>query len=317
MPNWKPGFKWARTVNAAFTERREKLAFAVAQTWIARATPIRIGVGVLRNMGAHDATQMAAGISYYLLLSLFPLLLGLGAILGLAAGSAGHQQQLVQFVTGYLPGSQDFILRSVDGVVRFRGALGILSILGLLWTARALFGAITGVVERAFGIRKNSPFLKGILLQLLMEAGVFVLFVFSAIASSLLLLATEVELGDRTIAKILGGHLVAYLLAAPAVLITLLIFATLYKLVPSTPTRWREVLPAAVIATVLFDTAKYLFLWYLRHLASYDQIYGTLASVVVLMVWTYVSAIVLIIGAEVAAEHARLRLKTEATTGVG
>lgn len=313
LPEDGGAIRQARAIKALLIERRNRLAAAVIPSRLAQAIPVRLGAGVAHNMRAHDATQMASSISYYFLLSLFPLLLGLGAILGLLAGSTEEQRELVRFVTDYLPASQDFVLHSVEGVVRFRGTLGVISILTLLWTARALFGAVSSAIERASGRHRNSPFLKGILLQLAMELGVCVLFVCSAIASSLLLLATRVELGSRSVAEILGGHLVAYLLAAPAVLITMLIFAMLYKFVPSTVARWRDVLPAALLASVLFEAAKYVFVWYLRFIATYNQIYGTLASVIVLMVWTYISAMVLIIGAEVAAESARLRLATKET----
>ena len=251
---------------------------------------------------------MAAGISYYFLLALFPLILGLGAILGWIAGSTDRQQEWVAFVTGYLPGSRDFIEHSVAVVVDHRGVVGILSIIGLLWTAKALFGVVSSAIERAFGRRRSSPFLKGLLLQLVMEIGVCVLFVLSAVASSLLLLATKVQLGERTIAEVLGGHLVAYLLALPALLITFLIFVVLYKFVPSMLIRWRDVLPAALVASLMFEVAKYVFVWYLRYVAAYNQIYGTLASVIVLMVWAYISALVLIIGAEIAGERSRTRL---------
>ena len=79
----------------------------------------------------------------------------------------------------------------------------------------------------------------------------------------------------------------------------------IYKYVPTTKTYWRDILVGAAILAVLFETAKNLFLWYLENFAQYDQLYGNVASVIILMVWAYFSAFILILGAEFASEYGR------------
>ena len=93
----------------------------------------------------------------------------------------------------------------------------------------------------------------------------------------------------------------------PAFLIACGIFLGIYKYIPNTQTRWRDIWLGALMAAALFEIAKNLFVWYLENFGQYDQVYGAIASVIVLMLWAYVSAFVLIVGAEVASEYGRIK----------
>ena len=77
---------------------------------------------------------MAAEIAYYAFLSLFPLMLGLIAILGLFLPSATVQQQIINFFAQYLPGSVSILQTSIPGIIELRGAFGIIGIVGLVWS---------------------------------------------------------------------------------------------------------------------------------------------------------------------------------------
>ena len=105
-------------------------------------------------MSDDDATHMAASVSYYAVLSLFPLVLGLSAIVGMVAQSPDRQEDVIDFIVDYLPGSEAFVRESLDGVIRFRATLGVASLLSLLWTGSAVFGSITRAVNRAWDVQK-------------------------------------------------------------------------------------------------------------------------------------------------------------------
>ena len=75
-----------------------------------------------------------------------------------------------------------------------------------------------------------------------------------------------------------------------------------------TRTYWRYVWPGALLSALLFDVGKSAFVFYLENYAAYERIYGTLASVIVLLAWTYMSGMIVIIGAEVSSEYQRMRL---------
>ena len=106
---------------------------------------------------------------------------------------------------------------------------------------------------------------------------------------------------------ILGGQIVTVVFRLPALIISFSIFMAIYKFLPNTKTYWRFVWVGALLAAVLFEVSKGLFLWYLETFAQFDQLYGNLASVVILMIWTYISAIILIAGAEFSSEYGRIK----------
>ena len=89
---------------------------------------------------------------------------------------------------------------------------------------------------------------------------------------------------------------------------SLAIFLLIYKFAPYAHTYWRYIWPGALVAALLFDVGKSVFVWYLENYAAYERIYGALASVIVLLAWTYMSGMIVVIGAEVASEYQRMSL---------
>jgi membrane protein len=80
----------------------------------------------------------------------------------------------------------------------------------------------------------------------------------------------------------------------------------IYKFMPNTKVGWRHVWPGAVLSSVLFEVARSLFVLYVARFSTYELVYGSVASIIVFMVWMYISAFILILGAEFVSEHARL-----------
>ena len=91
-------------------------------------------------------------------------------------------------------------------------------------------------------------------------------------------------------------------------------FLLIYRYVPNCKTYWRYIWPGALVAAGLFEVAKGLFIWYLDNLASYRQVYGPLTSVMILLLWTYLSSLILILGAEISSEYGRMRRGLERGT---
>ena len=288
-----------------------RLKVNLSSTKLGRTMPVRLAVRVVQELGDDDATHMAASVSYYAILSLFPLVLGLSAIIGMVANSPERQAQVIEFIVDYLPGSEAFVRESVSGVVKFRAAFGVASFLSLLWAGSAVFGSITRAVNRAWDVSKDPPFYKNKPRQLAMAAGVSVLFFFSVGITAVFQWGTSIHIGGANLEEILGGFTVSVVLRAPAFLVSFIVFAIIYKILPNTRTYWKYIWLGAVIAGVLFEGGKNLFLWYLDNFAKYDQVYGGVASVIVLMVWAYFSAFILILGAEIASEYGRLKMKVK------
>jgi membrane protein len=235
------------------------------------------------------------------------------ALGGILLSSEGTYQGLLSFVTENLPGSKAFVEQNVGEVVEFRGVVGVGAILGFLWTASIGFGAVARSVNRAWGIRVNRPFYVAKPLHILMALAVGALFLISTSATSVIEVITDPErdfgIPAQEFFLQLGlGHLALRMVPWG---INIFIFLMIYRFAPNCKTYWRYIWPGAVVAAVLLEVSKGLFLWYLDNLAIYNQVYGSVTSVIVLLFWIYVSALILILGAEIGAEHSRMRLGIE------
>ena len=278
--------------------------------WLAellyRVFVIRLIVRTFQEMSSDDASHMAAGVAYYGLFSLFPLILGLIAILSFFLEDSTVQLQLTQWIGGFLPGSELLVESNVEAVVAFRGALGIFAILGLFWSGSAVFGAITRAVNRAWDVHKDRPLYLSKFRQLIMAILTGLLFGLSMATAAFVRTAEQIASIDSQIVQsfVNTGNLI--FLQGSSFILVLAVFLLIYKFMPNTKTYWRYIWLGAVVAAVLFETAKNLFIFYLNTFASFENVYGSLAPVIALLLWSYVSSLILILGAELSSEYERL-----------
>jgi membrane protein len=249
-----------------------------------------------------DATQKAAGVAYYAILSIFPLLLGLIALFGFFLPSVNLQDELLKFVGNNLPGATDIMRQNIMSIIRLRGILGVLSIVVLFWSGSTMFSAVSLAINRAWDIRRVRPFFIRKASEVGMAFGTGILFLLSLGASAIIsILHRVLNLpAAHLIIVNVGSRLIAFLLM-------LAVFLLLYKLVPNTKTHWRYIWPGALLAAILFELARTLFIFYLENFANYQLIYGSIASIIVLLVWIYYSAFIMILGAEFTSQYGRMR----------
>ena len=260
-----------------------------------------------RELGPDHAMDMAASVAFYALLSLFPLIIAVIGLFSLVLEQADVERGVYWFFNAYLPGSDDLIRANVEVVGSIRGFQGVIGLLGLVWTSSMLAGAISRAVNRAWDIEDDPPIYIDKPRQIAMVIGLAPLLLMSIAATTALHLAGSINLplvGRLTILENDTINLVTQVLPFA---FSLVIFLMIYKHAPCTHTRWRYVWPGAVVAAVLFEIAKNIFALYLDTFADHERIYGSLASVIVMMGWVYVSGLILIIGAEFASEYERVR----------
>jgi membrane protein len=249
-----------------------------------------------------DAAQKAAGVAYYAILSIFPLLLGLIALFGFFLPSVNLQDELLKFVGNNLPGATDIMRQNIMSIIRLRGILGVLSIVVLFWSGSTMFSAVSLAINRAWDIRRVRPFFIRKASEVGIAFGTGILFLLSLGASAIIsILHRVLNLpAAHLIIVNVGSRLIAFLLM-------LAVFLLLYKLVPNTKTHWRYIWPGALLAAILFELARTLFIFYLENFANYQLIYGSIASIIVLLVWIYYSAFIMILGAEFTSQYGRMR----------
>lgn len=254
--------------------------------------------------------QRAAAISYYALLSLFPLAILLAATFGLVVDDDAARMRVIEFVLDNVPLREDAGAKQLEELLRSvtsegRG-FGIAGAAGLVFTASAVMGAVRQALSAAWDVEDPRPPLQGKLIDLLLVLAAGLVIVTSlAITVAVRLVAslgnTFGELGAfAREAILLGGQLV------PA-LLTFGVFALVFGLVPASSTGLRDAWPGALAATLGIEAAKAGFTLYLENIADYGAVYASLGSVVAFLVFVFVTSNIFLFGAEVASEWPKVR----------
>ncbi|MEE8517847.1 MAG: YihY/virulence factor BrkB family protein [Dehalococcoidia bacterium] len=259
-------------------------------------------VRVFRNFSRDDGSHMAAGVAYYAVFSLFPLALGSIAVAGFFLGPEDVEQRAIDFLEDQLAstGSTDIVTGNIEALADARGAISVVAVIGLLWTARAVFGAIHRVLNRAWKVTERPHFLLYQLGQVAAAATVAVVFLVAVIAGT-----AGTAIASQT-DRLLGVDIPwGFLFASSSFVVSTTVFLFIYRFVPDTHVRWRDAVPAALLASLLFEVSKAGFSFYLAGLSSLDLVYGSITTLVVLMLFLYVVATVLVFGAELSSEYHR------------
>ena len=265
-------------------------------------TVVQLIFRTAEESGNHDVSYMAAGVAYYSFLSVFPFLLGLIAIFGFFLPSLNLQAALLNYVGDNIPGATNILKQNIANIIELRGAMSFLSIVFFFWGASAMFRAVSLAINRAWGISRYRPFFIRKASELGMVLGIGILFLLSLGTSAIILVifkALKLPAADLVVVDA-GSRLVAFLLIVA-------VFLLLYKFIPYTRTYWRYIWPGALLAAIFFEIARTLFIFYINNYANYQLIYGSIASIIVLLVWIYYSAFIMILGAEFTFQYGRMR----------
>jgi membrane protein len=278
------------------------------KAYLLKGSVVQLIARTAEESGNHDAGQRAAGVAYYAIISIFPLLLGLIAVFGFFLPSLNLQDQLLIFVGNNIPGATDILKDNIANVIKLRGVMSILSIVILFWSASALFSSISLAINRAWNVIRHRNFFIRKASELGMVFGTGILFLLSLGASSIITIMHGVlNLPTTSLVMVYVSTKLA------AFLLIFLVFLLLYKFIPNTKTYWRGVWPGALLVALLFELARTLFIFYLDNIANYQLIYGSITSIIVLLVWIYYSSLIMILGAEFTFQYSLMRYPV--TTG--
>ncbi|MCJ7825551.1 MAG: YihY/virulence factor BrkB family protein [Anaerolineales bacterium] len=256
----------------------------------------------IRRFGQTRASENAAVLAYYTLFSIFPFFLSL-----IVAGSffleRGEVQQHVQdFIVQAFPASQSLIEENLRTVLTLRGTVGAVGLLGLSWSATGLFTNLIFAINRAWPNTRPRNFLRkrlaglGVALSLAFLLG---LSVFTTTAVDLLL---NVDLSKLGLASLDILPMRSLLTRALAWLMKGLIFFGIYMWAPNTRVPIKAAAWGALLAATGWELATAAFTWYLTSgIPRFEVVYGSLGTVVVLMLWIYIGASVVLFGAHLGA----------------
>lgn len=266
---------------------------------------IKLAVRTVKELIEDDATHMAAAISYYALLSMFPLIVGLISVLSFFWHDDAVQGLIITWASGFLPESEEFIRNSIEPIIDARGAIGVFALIGLFWTGSAIFGGITRSINRAWDVHADRPIYLSKARQLVMAFMTGLLFLASMTINAFVGFTQELQL---PLPGVLVSNISVAMLYAGSFALIFIVFLMLYKYVPNAKTYWNEVWVGALVAAALFEITEYVFILYLSKFAGFANVYGKLlAPVIVILLWSYVVGLILILGAEISSEYGRLK----------
>jgi membrane protein len=256
-----------------------------------------------------NLTDWAAALTYYAILSIFPALIVLVSILGLAGVSATNA--ILSNIKDLGPGpAQDIISGAIKEIAASTSTAGVAFVLGLiasLWSASGYVGAFSRAANVIYEMEEGRPFWKLRPIQIGMTLILLVLVAISAIAVVISgPLASE-------IGKVLGiqGTAVTIFNIAkwPVIVVVLMtMLAILYYGAPNVRhPGFRWITPGGVLAVLLWMLASVGFAFYVSNFSSYNATYGSLAGVIIFLIWLWISNVAVLLGAEMNAEIERGR----------
>lgn len=270
---------------------------------LAARTPVQFGVRLARQIQRDDVVGLAAELAYRWFLSIFPFaifLAGLGAFIAAQLSVQNPAQAAKDQLTGLLPQEAAILLGDeLERIVRNQNpAIISFGILAAIWFATGGMNAVIKALNRAFNVEESRPLWRRypLAVGLTLLAGIGLL--------GGLLLSLVGQLVARDVADALGiAETVRPFLSLVRWVIAGSLLATaitvIYHVGPNTELPWRSSLPGAIVFTLAWLAATFGLTYYVSNFGNYDVTYGALAGAVLILLWLYVTALVLLVGAEI------------------
>jgi membrane protein len=264
----------------------------------------------LREFSKDQCPDLAAALTYYAVLSLFPALLALVSLLGVFGQAEKTTTALLDIVQRIAPGSTVDIIRQPIEEVTNSPSAGFTLVIGVLvalWSASGYVGAFARAMNRVYEVDEGRPFIK---LRLTMLAVTIVIVAIVAALGAMLVLSGPVaEAVGNAVG--LGNAFVAVWDIAKWPIMVLLVVAAIAVLYYATPNvkqpKFRWMTMGSFIALVVFVLASLGFAFYVANFSNYNKTYGAIGGVIVMLLWLWILNMSLLFGAEFDAETERGR----------
>jgi membrane protein len=277
------------------------------------ALPVRSWIRTLgrtvRETKRDNLPDLAAGLTYYALLSIFPMLLAVLSILGLFGESA--TRPLIDNLRELAPGpARDTVITAVENLQRSQGAAGVLFVIGLagaLWSASRYIAAFMRASNVIYEVDEGRPIWKKLPIRLALT----VVLAIALVAATLAVVVTgdlASQAGDLLGLDDTAVTVWNWAKWPVAIVLVALLLALLYWAAPNVRhPGFRWLTPGAAFAIVVWVAGSLGFTIYLANFSSYNRTYGTLAGVIIFLVWLWLTNLGVLLGAQLNAELERGR----------
>jgi membrane protein len=271
-----------------------------------RLSAVAAGAALRELLFSNDLTH-AAAIAYYALLSLFPFLLLVVSLFGTLAADDDARAEVLSFLFRYFPTRFDFLVQQLDAFRQHPVGLSVTGGLGLVWGSLGVFGALTSAINEAWGVSKPRGFWKHRLASLLLFVAATGAMIVGLLLVSASHFVTQTVIGS-TFANVWWIAFIRSLaLQYMATVLFIVAVGLVYYLVPNERARFRDVWVGAIFTGVLWRGGFEIFSWMTSRNAQIQVVNGSIAVVVLFLMWVYVSSVILMYGVEFTAAHYRAR----------
>ena len=254
--------------------------------------------GAARQALKPNSVITAAAIGYFALFSLFPLILLSISIASFNFSSLMDQQLVVQKLEFIAPALGQLLGQNIDEIIQARGSVTIVALVGLVWSASNIFYMLSGTLNEIWGNKRGRPFWK--------RRGLAILFVLAFVGPALFL----ASFAGSMIANLRSWlpdqiiPIAGIISIVVAILLDIALFMMLYIMLPHGASTWREILPGAIGAGLLWELAKKAFIFFIStYLSVSNLVYGSVAAIIAFLAWAYLSGLVFLFGAYLNASY--------------
>ena len=258
--------------------------------------------GAARETLKPNSAITAAAIAYFAILSLFPLTLLSISIASFFLGPLMDQQLILQKLEFIAPALGQLLGPNIDEIIRARGPVTIVAVVGLIWSASTIFSTLNQTLNEIWGNKRRRPVWK--------QRGLGILFVLAFVGPTLFLasfagsMITNLRtwLPDQIVP--IGGT-ISFVVA---IVLDVALFMLLYILLPHGSSTWRDILPGALGAGLLWELAKKAFLLFIStYISISNLVYGSVAAIIAFLTWAYLSGLIFLFGAYLSVAYCRIK----------
>lgn len=257
-----------------------------------------------------DSAITAAAIAYFALFSLFPLTLLSISIASFNLGPLMDQQLILQKLEFIAPALGQLLGKNITEIIRTRGPVTSVALVGLIWSASTIFYTLTQTLNKIWSHERSRPVWK--------RRGLAILFVLTFAGPALILTSFASSMVANLLTWlpdqiILIGGVISFVVA---ILLDVALFMVLYIMLPHGASTWREILPGAIGAGLLWELAKKAFLFFVStYISVSNLVYGSVAAIIAFLTWAYLSGLIFLFGAYLSVSYYQRKLPPQESAG--